>query len=52
LAFVIAYIFIFGAGIYYITKLIRKGPGPTSDIPEYYAHGIEASITHTISQLN
>lgn len=52
LAFVIAYIFIFGAGIYYITKLIRKGPGPTSDIPEYYAHSREASITTTISQRN
>jgi cytochrome d ubiquinol oxidase subunit I len=39
LAFIISYVFVFGAGSYYILRLIGKGPG----IPEkaYGTHGIE-----------
>jgi cytochrome d ubiquinol oxidase subunit I len=39
LAFVISYIFIFGAGVYYILRLIYKGPG-TPDT-SYGAHGVD-----------
>ena len=38
LAFIIAYIFIFGMGSYYILKLIGKGP-------EAVAHGSDAALT-------
>jgi cytochrome d ubiquinol oxidase subunit I len=44
LAFVIMYIFVFGAGIYYILKLIRKGFPVTEEKEQYYKHGIEASV--------
>jgi cytochrome d ubiquinol oxidase subunit I len=32
-AFVIAYTFIFGFGIYYLVKLVRKGPEPAPETP-------------------
>jgi len=38
-AFVFTYIFVFGAGSYYILRLIGKGPGDTEKI--YGAHGVE-----------
>jgi cytochrome d ubiquinol oxidase subunit I len=39
LAFIITYIFVFGAGTYYILRLIGKGPGTKEDA--YGAHGIQ-----------
>jgi cytochrome d ubiquinol oxidase subunit I len=39
-AFVITYLFVFGAGSYYILRLIGKGPG--SEEAAYGSHGIEA----------
>jgi cytochrome d ubiquinol oxidase subunit I len=40
MAFVIVYTFVFGAGIYYILHLIRKGP-LSSELGETYgAHGL------------
>ena len=40
LAFILTYVFVFGAGSYYILKLIGKGPG----VPEkaYGTHGVKA----------
>lgn len=41
LAFIIVYTFIFGAGIYYILKLIQKGPKPLLKETEIYgSHGV------------
>ena len=44
LAFVIMYTLVFGAGSYYILKLIRKGIPAIKDEEQYYKHGIEASV--------
>lgn len=44
LAFVIMYTFVFGAGSYYILKLIRKGVPAQGDKEQYYKHSIEASV--------
>jgi cytochrome d ubiquinol oxidase subunit I len=38
-AFVLTYGFIFGAGTYYILKLIRKGPDSEEEV--YGAHGVK-----------
>ncbi len=43
-AFVILYTFIFGAGIYYIFKLIKKGIPITQEKEQFYAHGMEAIL--------
>jgi cytochrome d ubiquinol oxidase subunit I len=43
-AFVIIYTFIFGAGSYYIFKLIRTGIPVIDDHEQFYSHGIEASV--------
>jgi cytochrome d ubiquinol oxidase subunit I len=40
LAFIIVYTFVFGAGSYYILKLIGKGPGTAKNA--YGDHGIES----------
>lgn len=50
LCFIIAYIFIFGAGTYYILKLIGKGPieGKKGERPAYYGVGREATVTKNI----
>jgi len=39
MAFIITYTFVFGAGSYYILRLIAKGPGPTKTA--YGDHGIK-----------
>ncbi len=44
LAFVVMYSFVFGAGSYYILKLIGKGIPAADDQEQYYKHGIEASV--------
>jgi cytochrome d ubiquinol oxidase subunit I len=44
LAFVVMYTLVFGAGSYYILKLIRKGIPEASDTEQFYKHGIEASV--------
>ncbi len=46
LMFVVVYTAIFGAGIYYIAQLIRKGPDSVGDGEKYYDHSMEASIAH------
>ncbi|MGA2654905.1 MAG: cytochrome ubiquinol oxidase subunit I, partial [Gammaproteobacteria bacterium] len=48
LAFVVMYIFVFGAGSYYILKLLAKGISETEGRPGYYSH----SRAETILQSN
>jgi cytochrome d ubiquinol oxidase subunit I len=49
LAFVVMYILVFGAGSYYILKLIGKGIPTAKDKEQYYKHGIEASVIEAAS---
>jgi cytochrome d ubiquinol oxidase subunit I len=44
LSFVVMYTFVFGAGSYYILKLIRKGIPGAQEKEQYYKHGIAASV--------
>lgn len=44
LAFVVMYTLVFGAGSYYILRLIGKGIPINDDDEQYYKHGIEASV--------
>lgn len=49
LAFIIVYTIVFGAGAYYIVKLVKKGPTAQIDESEqYYAHGAEHMIADAI----
>jgi cytochrome d ubiquinol oxidase subunit I len=50
LAFIIAYTFVFGAGSYYIWRLIAKGPLTEEDV--YGAHGVEEPplVTDLVSE--
>lgn len=45
LIFVIVYSFVFGSGVYYIIKLIYKGPPILMDNERYYHHGLQASMS-------
>lgn len=49
LAFISVYIFIFGAGSYYILRLIFKGIPTSKDHHQFYDHSKEAAIIKTIS---
>ncbi|MDX2049826.1 MAG: cytochrome ubiquinol oxidase subunit I [Rickettsiaceae bacterium] len=42
-SFVIMYSFVFGAGVFYIVKLISKGIEAAEDPEQFYKHSIEAS---------
>jgi cytochrome d ubiquinol oxidase subunit I len=44
LAFVVVYTLVFGAGSYYILRLIGKGISATRDKEQYYGHSKEASV--------
>lgn len=44
LAFVVMYTFVFGAGTYYMLKLVRKGMSAANESEQYYKHGVEASV--------
>lgn len=50
LAFVIMYTLVFGAGSYYILKLIGKGIPVINDKEQYYDHGTEAAVAKTLPQ--
>jgi len=45
MAFVVMYTFVFGAGSYYILKLIGKGIPAADEKEQFYRHGIEATVT-------
>jgi cytochrome bd ubiquinol oxidase subunit I len=53
LAFVIMYIFVFGAGSYYILKLIKNGiPSALKDEEQYYKHSKESLIREITGDKN
>lgn len=47
LGFIVVYSFVFSAGVYYIFKLVSKGPKITKD--QYYDHSMEASVAMSLS---
>jgi len=49
LAFVIMYALVFGAGSYYIIKLIRKGMPIINEEEQYYKHGKNASVVEELT---
>lgn len=49
LAFIFLYSFIFGAGIYYIIKIIRKGIMATREDVQYYQQGLEATVARSLT---
>ncbi|MFA5959457.1 MAG: cytochrome ubiquinol oxidase subunit I [Tatlockia sp.] len=49
LAFVLMYTLVFGAGSYYILKLIRKGIPAAKEDEQYYKHGTEASVVEGLT---
>ncbi len=50
LAFVVMYIFVFGAGSYYILKLIGKGIPVAEEKEQFYRHSIEATVTEAATE--
>lgn len=50
--FIITYLFVFGAGSFYIIKLILKGPQIANEEEEFYNHSIEASIIKKLPNKN
>lgn len=46
LAFVVMYLFIFGAASFYILQLIAKGIPVIPEKEQFYAHGTESAIVH------
>lgn len=52
LAFVVMYSFVFGAGVYYITRLIIKGVPIAKDSELFYKHGMEASVIEAATGTN
>ena len=44
IGFILVYSFVFGAGSYYILKLIGKGPQAVGDDEKYYDHSKQASV--------
>ncbi len=46
LAFVVMYLFIFGAASFYILQLIAKGIPVIAEKEQFYAHGTESAIVH------
>lgn len=49
-AFIVMYTFVFGAGIYYIFKLIKKGMVVADEKQQYLDHSMKASIVEAITQ--
>jgi cytochrome d ubiquinol oxidase subunit I len=50
LVFVVMYIFVFGAGSYYILKLIGKGIPAADEKEQFYRHSIEATVTEAATE--
>ncbi len=52
LAFIVVYTLVFGAGSYYILKLIGKGPGEVvGDGKKYYKHSMEHNVAEGASDV-
>lgn len=50
LGFIVVYTFVFGAGSYYILKLIGKGPKAIGDGEKYYERSQQASVTKAATE--
>lgn len=50
LGFIIVYTLIFGAGVYYIIKLIRKGPQPYEEKENFYDHSRTETFAEGVMQ--
>jgi cytochrome d ubiquinol oxidase subunit I len=50
LAFIIVYIFVFGAGSYYILKLIAKGPQKDKKSEQYYKHSKMSAVSEAVTK--
>lgn len=50
LAFVVMYTLVFGAGSYYILKLIGKGISTAKDQEDFYRHSIESTFTQATTK--
>lgn len=50
IGFIVVYTFVFGAGSYYILKLIGKGPKTIGDGEIYYDHSKQASVTKAATE--
>ena len=46
LSFVVMYSFIFGAGLYYITRLIQKGISIRNNKEQFYQHGLKSVLVN------
>jgi cytochrome d ubiquinol oxidase subunit I len=44
-AFVVVYLFVFSMGIYYMLRLIKKGPKHVEDVDVYGEHGVKQPLT-------
>jgi len=50
LAFIIVYSIVFGAGVYYIFKLVKAGPKAVDKMEKFYEHGTEHSFSTALSK--
>ena len=48
--FIVVYTFVFGAGSFYILKLIGKGPKSIGDGIKYYDHSMGASVAKAVTE--
>jgi cytochrome d ubiquinol oxidase subunit I len=49
IAFILVYAAVFGAGMYYILSLIKKGPAAADHHDEYYEHSLECAFATKIT---
>ena len=49
IGFIVVYTFVFGAGTYYIVKLIRKVPVIGEEGEKFYDHSMEASVAKAVT---
>ena len=50
IGFIVVYTFVFGAGSFYILKLIGKGPKSIGDGIKYYDHSMGASVAKAVTE--
>lgn len=50
IAFIVVYTFVFGAGSFYILKLIGKGPQKDKESEKYYEHSKIAAVSEAITE--
>ena len=50
IGFIVVYSFVFGAGSYYVIKLVKKGPKIIEDDGKYYDRSMEATVTKAATE--